>query len=34
MIRTWLGEAMTDVITAVAVGKVPCRFAVDKVVLD
>ena len=30
MIRTF-GEAMTDVLTAVAVGKVPCRFDVDKV---
>lgn len=32
LIRTWLAEAMTDVITATAVGKVPCRFDVDNVV--
>jgi len=30
VIRTF-GEAMTDVLTAIAVGKVPCRFDVDKV---
>lgn len=33
MIRTF-GEAIADVLTAVDVGKVPCRFDVDNVVLD